>query len=120
MKLLHKLFSKHNLPSLFTTVLVFINLASLAQGYKIDIGSSITTFTYTQANGEKADYLKPSPGSHFGISVSQAILDTNKNLSNTSKRSIYFSQHPKISKVSSFLNYDIGFHYLQMNTVGDL
>jgi hypothetical protein len=101
-------------------IVVLINSFCQAQSYKIQLGSAITAFSYTQANGAKADYLKPSPGSHFGISVSQAILDTSKNLANTSKRSIYFSQHPKVSKVLSFLNYDIGFHYLQMNTVGDL
>jgi len=101
-------------------IVVLINSFCQAQSYKIQLGSSITAFSYTQANGIKADYLKPSPGSHFGISVSQAILDTSKNLANTSKRSIYFSQHPTLSKILSAFQYDIGINYLQMNAVGDL
>lgn len=101
-------------------IVVLINSFCQAQSYKIQLGSSITAFSYTQANGIKADYLKPSSGSHFGISVSQAILDTSKNLANTSKRSIYFSQHPNLAKILSAFQYDFGINYLQMNAVGDL
>jgi len=101
-------------------IVVLINSFCQAQSYKIQLGSSITAFSYKQANGIKADYLKPSSGSHFGISLSQAILDTSKNLANTSKRSIYFSQHPTLSKILSAFQYDIGINYLQMNAVGDL
>lgn len=101
-------------------IVVLINSFCQAQSYKIQLGSSITAFSYTQANGIKADYLKPSSGSHFGISLSQSILDTSKNLANTSKRSIYFSQHPTLSKILSAFQYDLGINFLQMNAVGDL
>ena len=102
-------------------LIVVLNTSfSQAQNYKIQLGSSITGFRYTQANGVKANYLKPSSGSHFGFNFSQAILDTSKNLANTSKRSIYFSQHPTLAKILSTFQYDLGINYLQMNAVGDL
>ena len=101
-------------------IVVLITSFCQAQSYKIELGSSITAFRYTQANGQKADYLKPTSGSHFGISISQAILDTSKNLANTSKRSIYFSQHPTLAKILSAFHYDLGINYLQMNAVGNL
>lgn len=101
-------------------IVVLITSFSQAQNYKIQLGSSITTFNYTQANGVKANYLRPSSGSHFGIIFSEAVLDTSKNLANTSKRSIYFSQHPTLSKILSTFQYDLGINYLQMNAVGDL
>jgi hypothetical protein len=108
------------LLKLLPLIVVLIHSFCQAQSYKIQLGSSITAFSYTQANGIKADYLKPSSGSHFGISISQAILDTSKNLANTSKRSIYFSQHPTLAKILSAFQYDFGINYLQMNAVGDL
>jgi hypothetical protein len=112
---------KHQfLSKVLTSTFVLIHSFCQAQSYKIQLGTAITAFSYTQANGLKADYLKPSTGSHFGISVSLAVLDTSKNLANTSKRSIYFSQHPKFSKILSALTYDLGLNYLQMNAVGDL
>lgn len=102
------------------SIVVLIHSFCQAQSYKIQLGTSITAFSYTQANGVKADYLKPSSGPQFGISASQAILDTSKIVANTNKQRIYFSQHPKFSKILSALTYDIGLHYLQMNAVGDL
>lgn len=101
-------------------IVVLLTSFCQAQSFKIQLGSSITALRYTQANGVKANYLKPSSGSHFGINFSQAILDTSKNLANTSKRSIYFSQHPTIAKILSTFQYDLGINYLQMNAVGDL
>jgi hypothetical protein len=111
---------KFNFTSVLLVVFVLFHLVCQSQNYKIQLGSAISTFNYTQANGMKADFLKPSSGSHFGICFTQAVLDTSKNLASTSNRSIFFNKNPKISKLLSFLNYDIGVDYIQLNAVGDL
>ena len=91
----------------------------MGQQFAFELGSSLSRFDYTLANGSKADYLIPAAGLSFGIHGIQTLLDTSTISASSGKKSIYFNQHPLLRKIVSALHYEIGFEYLQMNALGN-
>ena len=100
---------------------VLITSFSQAQSLKIQLGSSITAFRYTQANGVKANYLKPSSGLAFGLAFHKAsLVDSAKYKLDQTPFAIYLGQNPKVVKLLSLINYDMGLQFTQLNAVGDI
>ena len=75
-------------------LLLLISFSSLAQSYKLEIGSNITSFVFTNSAGANPSFLRPSSGLHLSL-----------------------SRESKLSK--SFL-VDYGINYNQFNNVGDV
>jgi len=75
-------------------LLLLIGFSSLAQSYKLEVGSNITSFVFTNSAGSNPSFLRPSSGLHLSL-----------------------SRESKLSK--SFL-VDYGINYNQFNNVGDV
>ena len=75
-------------------LLVLIGFSSLAQSYKLEVGSNITSFVFTNSAGSNPSFLRPSSGLHLSL-----------------------SRESKLSK--SFL-VDYGINFNQFNNVGDV
>ena len=111
--------SGHLQHILYCHLICLLPLVSLGQQYAFELGSTLSRFDYTLANGTKADFLIPAAGLSFGIHGIQSLLDTNTISASSGKKSIYFNQHPLIRKIVSALRYELGFEYLQMNALGN-
>jgi hypothetical protein len=75
-------------------LLLLISFSSLAQSYKLEVGSNITSFVFTNSAGSNPSFLRPASGLHMSL-----------------------SRESKLSK--SFL-VDYGVNYNQFNNVGDV
>ncbi len=75
-------------------LLLLIGFSSLAQSYKLEVGSNITSFVFTNSAGSNPSFLRPASGLHMSI-----------------------FRESKLSK--SFL-VDYGVNYNQFNNVGDV
>jgi hypothetical protein len=75
-------------------LLLLIGFSSLAQSYKLEVGSNITSFVFTNSAGTNPSFLRPASGLHLSL-----------------------SRESKLSK--SFL-VDYGISYNQFNNVGDV
>ena len=77
-------------------ILLFLILGfpAFSQSYKLDVGSNITSFVFTNSAGANPSFLRPSSGLHLSL-----------------------SREASLSK--SFL-YDFGVSYNQFNNVGDV
>jgi hypothetical protein len=75
-------------------LLLLIGFSSLAQSYKLEVGSNITSFVFTNSAGSNPSFLRPASGLHMSL-----------------------SRESKLSK--SFL-VDYGVNYNQFNNVGDV
>ncbi|MEY2760288.1 MAG: hypothetical protein RLZZ96_188 [Bacteroidota bacterium] len=75
-------------------LLLLIGFSSLAQSYKLEVGSNITSFVFTNSAGSNPSFLRPASGLHMSL-----------------------SRESKLSK--SFL-VDYGINYNQFNNVGDV
>jgi hypothetical protein len=75
-------------------LLLLIGFSSLAQSYKLEVGSNITSFVFTNSAGTNPSFLRPASGLHLSL-----------------------SRESKLSK--SFL-VDYGINYNQFNNVGDV
>jgi len=75
-------------------LLLLIGFSSLAQSYKLEVGSNITSYVFTNSAGSNPSFLRPASGLHLSL-----------------------SRESKLSK--SFL-VDYGINYNQFNNVGDV
>jgi len=75
-------------------LLLLIGFSSLAQSYKLEVGSNITSYVFTNSAGTNPSFLRPASGLHLSL-----------------------SRESKLSK--SFL-VDYGINYNQFNNVGDV
>jgi hypothetical protein len=75
-------------------LLLLIGFSSLAQSYKLEVGSNITSYVFTNSAGSNPSFLRPASGLHLSL-----------------------SRESKLSK--SFL-VDYGISYNQFNNVGDV
>ncbi len=114
-----KIRSSHILNVLYCCLICLGSFVALGQQFAFELGSTLSRFDYTLANGSKADYLIPSAGIGFGIHGIQTLLDTSTISASSGKKSIYFNQHPHVRKFVSALHYELGFKYLQMNALGN-
>jgi hypothetical protein len=111
--------SSHILNLLYCVLICLLPSTGKGQQFAFELGSSLSRFDYTLANGTKADYLIPAAGLSFGIHGIQTLLDTSSISASSGKKSIYFNQHPLLRKIVSALHYELGFEYLQMNALGN-
>jgi hypothetical protein len=91
-----------------------------AQTWKWAIGSNITQYQFKNSTGQSADLFKKQSGLHLDVAYEHVLLDTVRLISKFSKSAIYFSQRPKIAKISSLFIYDLGINYNQFNAIGDV
>ena len=57
---------------------LFANTATIAQEWKLEIGSNLTRYVFTNSSGNNPEYLKSSAGYHLGISKENKILKLNE------------------------------------------
>lgn len=102
-------------------LLVFISSAAQAQQFKLNQGIAITQFNYQDNKGQLIQGLKSGSGLAFQLSYHKAnLVDSTKYILEQSPMSIYLSQNPKLARLLSMINYDLGIQFNQLNAVGDI
>jgi hypothetical protein len=92
-----------------------------AQQFKMSQGISITEYQFTNDLGQKVKGIRSAPGISTQASFhKEHLVDINNLNIEQSKIGIFLGQNPKLLKFLTFLNYDLGIQYLQMNSVGDI
>jgi hypothetical protein len=92
-----------------------------AQQFKMSQGISITEYQFTNDLGQKVKGIRSAPGISTQASFhKEHLVDINNLNIEQSKIGILLGQNPKLLKFLTFLNYDLGIQYLQMNSVGDI
>lgn len=98
-----------------------ISNVSQAQQFKMSQGISITEYQFTNDLGQKVEGIRSAPGISTQASFHREhLVDINNLNVEQSKIGIFLGQNPKLLKFLTFLNYDLGIQYLQMNSVGDI
>ena len=102
-------------------VLVFICSAAHAQQFKLNQGIALTQFNYQNDQGQSFQGLKRGTGLAFQLSYHKAsLVDSSKYKLEQSPFAIYLGQNPKIARLLSMINYDLGIQFNQLNAVGDI
>ena len=102
-------------------VLVFICSAAHAQQFKLNQGIALTQFNYQNDQGQSFQGLKRGSGLAFQLSYHKAsLVDSSKYKLEQSPFAIYLGQNPKIARLLSMINYDLGIQFNQLNAVGDI
>jgi hypothetical protein len=84
-------------------------------------GLSITQFTYKNDLGQDFQGLKSGSGINFSIAYSKInMIDSVSLKLNQSPFTIFLNQNPKLVKVLSLINYEVGLQANQFNAVGDI
>jgi len=110
--------SRGLLVSLFL-VLIFTQLKG--QQFKLTQGIAITQFNYQNEQGQKIQGLKSGSGLAFALAYHKAsLVDSAKYKLDQTPFAIYLGQNPKIAKMLSMINYDLGLQFSQLNAVGDI
>ena len=101
--------------------LVFIGSAVQAQQFKLNQGITLTQFNYQDNQGQLIQGLKRGSGLAFQLSYHKAqLVDSSKYILEQSPMSIYLGQNPKLARLLSMINYDLGIQFNQLNAVGDI
>lgn len=101
--------------------LVFIGSAVQAQQFKLNQGITLTQFNYQDNQGQLIQGLKRGSGLAFQLSYHKAnLVDSTKYILEQSPMSIYLGQNPKLARLLSMINYDLGIQFNQLNAVGDI
>ncbi len=101
--------------------LVFISSAVQAQQFKLNQGIALTQFNYQDDQGQLIQGLKRGSGLAFQLSYHKARLaDSAQYILKQNPMSIYLGQNPKIARLLSMINYDLGIQFNQLNAVGDI
>ncbi len=102
-------------------VLVFICSAAHAQQFKLNQGIALTQFNYQNDQGQSFQGLKRGSGLAFQLSYHKAsLVDSTQYKLEQSPFAIYLGQNPKIARLLSMINYDLGIQFNQLNAVGDI
>jgi len=110
--------SRGLLVSLFL-VLIFTQLKG--QQFKLTQGIAITQFNYQNEQGQNVQGLKSGSGLAFGLAYHKAsLVDSAKYKLDQTPFAIYLGQNPKVAKLLSLINYDLGLQFSQLNAVGDI
>lgn len=100
---------------------VFILNSAFAQQFKLNQGIAITQFTYQNNQGQNLQGLKSGSGLALSLAFHKAsLVDSTRYLLKQSPFAIYLAQNPKVAKLLSMLNYDLGLQFTQLNAVGDI
>lgn len=102
-------------------ILFFCTFSSFSQQIKLSQGLSITTYDYKNNLGESITSLKSGSGIAFQISVHKPrLVDLAKFQVSQTPFAIYLSKNKLMAKALSYMNYDIGAQFSQLNAVGDI
>jgi hypothetical protein len=92
-----------------------------AQQFKLNQGIALTEFNYQNDQGQPFQGLKRGSGLAFQLSYHKAsLVDSSKYKLEQSPFAIYLGQNPKIARLLSMINYDLGIQFNQLNAVGDI
>jgi hypothetical protein len=102
-------------------ILCGISLPTIAQQFKLNQGIAITQFNYQNEQGQTVQGLKSGSGLVVSLAFHKAsLVDSAKFKLDQTPFAIYLGQNPKIAKLLSLINYDLGLHLTQLNAVGDI
>jgi hypothetical protein len=102
-------------------ILCGISLPTIAQQFKLTQGVAITQFNYQNDQGQNIQGLRPGSGLVFSLAFHKAsLVDSVKYKLEQTPFAIYLGQNPKVAKLLSLVNYDLGLHFIQLNAVGDI
>ena len=94
---------------------------SLSQQVKLTQGIAITEFIYQNEQGQNVQGLKSGSGLAFALAFHKAsLVDSAKYKLDQTPFAIYLGQNPKVAKLLSLINYDLGLQFTQLNAVGDI
>lgn len=100
---------------------IFLSSACHAQQFKLSQGLSFTQFKYQNNQGQQIQGLRQGSGLSVQLSYHKAsLVDSSTYKVEQSRSAIYLNQHPKLGKLLSLINYDLGIQFMQMNAVGDI
>ena len=92
-----------------------------AQQFKLTQGIAITQFNYQNDKGQNVQGLKSGSGLAFSLAFHKAsLVDSAKYKLEQTPLAIYLGQNPKVAKLLSLINYDLGLQFTQLNAVGDI
>jgi hypothetical protein len=98
-----------------------ISYGMQAQQFKLNQGIALTEFSYQNDQGQPFQGLKRGSGLAFQLSYHKAnLVDSSKYKLEQSPFAIYLGQNPKIARLLSMINYDLGIQFNQLNAVGDI
>ena len=98
-----------------------ITIQAKAQQFKLNQGIAITQFIYQNAQGQIIQGLKSGSGLAFGLAFHKSsLVDSAKYKLEQTPFAIYLGQNPKVAKLLSLINYDLGLQFTQLNAVGDI
>lgn len=101
--------------------LLHFAFASFGQQIKLSQGLSITTYDYVNNQGQSVTSLKSGSGIAFQISVHKPkLVDLTKYQVSQKPFAIYLSKNKLMAKALSYMNYDVGAQFSQLNAVGDI
>ena len=94
---------------------------AIAQQFKLTQGIAITQFNYKNDQGQTVQGLKSGSGLAFALAFHKAsLVDSAKYKLDQTPFAIYLGQNPKVAKLLSLINYDLGLQFTQLNAVGDI
>ena len=101
--------------------LFFLTFTAQAQQFKLNQGIALTHFSYQNEQGLAIQGLKRGSGLAYQLSYHKAsLVDSAQYKLEQNPFSIFLEQNPKIAKLLSLLNYDVGVQFTQLNAVGDI
>ena len=114
----------NNLPTRGISILffsIFLAIPASAQQFKLNQGIALTQFNYQNDQGQPFQGLKRGSGLAFQLSYHKAsLVDSAQYKLEQSPFAIYLGQNPKIARLLSMINYDLGIQFNQLNAVGDI
>lgn len=105
----------------FILFCVYNTIPAQAQQFKLTQGIAITEFNYQNEQGQNLQGLKSGSGLAISLAFHKAsLVDSAKYKLDQTPFAIYLGQNPKVAKLLSLINYDLGLQFSQLNAVGDI
>jgi hypothetical protein len=105
----------------FILFCVYNTAPAQAQQFKLTQGIAITEFNYQNEQGQNLQGLKSGSGLAISLAFHKAsLVDSAKYKLDQTPFAIYLGQNPKVAKLLSLINYDLGLQFSQLNAVGDI
>jgi len=106
---------------LLSFLFALITIQVKAQQFKLTQGIAITQFNYQNEQGQNVQGLKSGSGLAFALAYHKAsLVDSAKYKLDQTPFAIYLGQNPKVAKLLSLINHDLGLQFSQLNAVGDI
>ena len=109
---------KCHISLFFCATCLCLSFFAEAQQFKLNQGVAITQFNYQNDQGQNIQGLKSGSGLAFGLAFHKAsLVDSAKYKLEQTPFSIYLGQNPKVAKLLSLINYDLGLQFTQLNVL---